>query len=114
MTDSKINPIAIEANAPALKVLTESLKSLEESGNSTHCFDAGYYVGLYRAVLPIEQICLKLPRISNNLNEGRALDLSGARSICFEYLRVTDCKGPVAAIVLDLLDLTSAFSDENK
>ena len=115
MTESKISPIAIEANAPALQALAARLKALEESGHSTNCFDAGYYVGLFRAVLPIRQICMNLPKITNNLNEGRALDLSGARSICHEYLRVTDCKGPVAEMVLDLLDLTSAFkTDEQK
>lgn len=111
MTEKTTNQIqdVLDGKFDTLKAL---LRKVETSKDVIAAFDAGYYTGLYRAVLPIEEITRNTCQIAKNLDEGNALSRERAREVSQQYLLVVDCRGPVAEIVLELLDLTAEDSTD--
>lgn len=106
---AKLTQEAIDGKFDTLKAL---LGKVEVSNDVIAAYDAGYYAGIFRAVLPIDEIARNTNRIARNLDEGNALSREKAREVSRQYLQVVDCRGPVAEIVLELLDLTAEEETE--
>lgn len=87
--------------------LLAKLEATEKSRDTVLIYDAGYYLGVFREILPIWQLTQKTPGIARNLDEANPLPEERARAVCLRYLHDFGEEGILGEIVKELLKLTS-------